>query len=98
MPILRALSSRKRGPKHEFEKARQLGIIQRLLDATQEYNPERIKPLTSAGIAPEPVTAVMALGPATGLAPEPVAADIPCSLVYGSWRCRCPRCLIADKS
>jgi len=94
-PILRALIGHKRDD--EFEKGLQFRIVKRLLDAAAEYDPERIKPLKSSSSSlPEPKTGLMVLPPATSLAPEPVAADIPCSLIYGSWRCQCARCLLAD--
>src|SRR5437870_4363740 len=73
--------------------------IQRLLRATASGHPER-QPLKSGARSSASATAVsvecIEPPPPTLLQVEPVA-DVVCSLAYGSWHCRCPRCLNADR-
>ena len=82
--------------------------IQRLLHTTTADNPERLNALRSekssivpefgqTAVCPESETSTIATE-APEVLPELSTSVIECSLSTGSWRCRCPNCLEADKA
>ena len=99
LSILQALTGRKHSQCPELQNEQHVWV-ERLMNATRGDDPDRKKPLRSNGTASVPDTPAMAAQEARPrpVDPESLAAEIPCVLGLGSWRCRCPRCLVADKS
>ena len=91
---------------HQERELEQSGI-QRLMNALNSDEPNRLKALRSENVQQ---SGVMAVYPTTesqatsaitkelpNVEPEPGTLVMECSLAHGSWRCRCPQCLEADK-
>ena len=107
LSLIRSLTGvRYCGPEHEVEfENRQRMEMQRRLHGWPSEAPELKKPLKAS----ENTVIIETATPYPGSEAPPVilktptarderAAETVCSLTHGSWRCRCPECLSADRA